>query len=222
MDWDWGFTVDASKVVGLLLSTFLAYIYVKYKKKISEGWKTWKRVVGCLKLLPTMIDNVKSISAAMDTENELSLTNVVQRIRIDVEELAEQQAMLSATMLAHSDTGHTGKFHCDPDGKNIYVNYPYAKMLGVGRDELRGWNYANIVHPDDVDIVLKHWEECRTRHRQYRMAHRMVTHTNEIIYVHVVATPIPEGVVPPKMWVGTIRQYGEDEWFSVFTKTGAG
>ena len=109
-------------------------------------------------------------------------------------------------MWAENDTDESiARFHCDTDGENTYVNQTYARWLGVGKAELLGWNFLNVIHPEDADRVRTHWDQCRREHRQYRMTHRMVASGGAIITVAVTVTPIPEDGAA-KQWVGFARK----------------
>jgi PAS domain S-box-containing protein len=48
---------------------------------------------------------------------------------------------------------HTGR----PDGFLDFFNKRWLEYLGVGLKEVQGWNWTEVVHPDDVDELLAQW-----------------------------------------------------------------
>ena len=97
------------------------------------------------------------------------------------------------------------EFTCDSDGLITSVNQTYARWLGVGKLELDGLKWLNYVHPDDVERVRKDWEACMSDHRGYNGHYRLVDIDGDVIYVHAVASPIPDSP-PARQWVGVIRK----------------
>src|SRR3984893_17950706 len=51
---------------------------------------------------------------------------------------------------------HTGR----PDGYLDYCNKRWLDYLGVTLDELVGWKWTALVHPEDVDGMLTKWRAC--------------------------------------------------------------
>jgi PAS domain S-box-containing protein len=51
---------------------------------------------------------------------------------------------------------HTGR----SDGYLDYFNKRWLEYLGVTLDELVGWKWAALVHPEDVDGILTKWRAC--------------------------------------------------------------
>src|SRR5246127_4370341 len=51
---------------------------------------------------------------------------------------------------------HTGR----PDGYLDYFNKPWLTYLGVTLDKMTGWNWAAVIHPEDVEGILAKWRAC--------------------------------------------------------------
>lgn len=124
--------------------------------------------------------------------------------------LANRVELLAETAMVENDTdGSIARFHCAPTGENIYVSQTYARWLGVGKNELLGWNFLNVIHPDDVARVQSHWAQCRAENRPYRMTHRVIASNGDMFTLVVTCTPIPEGG-NTRCWIGYARKVEHD------------
>lgn len=198
--------LDLTQILLFVVTTVGSALLVWYRKRLAEWRKFWRSVLDGLRSIPELESNVKGICYYVAPNGGGSLMDSVKRTEAAVGALTEQVDLIVHTMWAENDSDeHVGRFHCNSVGEITYVNQLYARWLGVGKTELMGWNYLNFVHPDDVDMVRRHWETCRSEHRQYRSHHRMVAADGEIIEVEVIATPIPEST-PTKRWIGSIRR----------------
>jgi PAS domain S-box-containing protein len=73
--------------------------------------------------------------------------------------LAEQQPdSLNIQLLVDSIPAliHTGR----PDGYLDYFNKPWLTYFGVTLDKVVGWNWTDVIHPEDVDGIVAKWRAC--------------------------------------------------------------
>lgn len=198
--------LDLTQILLFVVTTVGGALLVWYRKRLAE-WRTlWRGVLDGLRSIPELKADVKGIRYYISPNGGGSMMDSVKRTEAAVGALTEQVDLIVQTMWVENDSDeHVGRFYCNAAGEVTYANQIYARWLGVGKTELMGWRYLNFVHPDDVDMVRRHWETCRSEHRQYRSHHRMVAADGEIIEVEVITTPIPESA-PAKRWIGTVRR----------------
>jgi PAS domain S-box-containing protein len=48
---------------------------------------------------------------------------------------------------------HTGR----PDGHLDYFNQRWLEYLGLSLEDISGWRWTNVIHPDDVEEMVKKW-----------------------------------------------------------------
>lgn len=202
--------LDLTQILLFVVTTVGGALLVWYRKRLAEWKAFWRGVLDGLRSIPELKADVKGICYYVAPNGGGSLMDSVKRTETAVGALTEQVDLVVQTMWAENDSDDDiGRFHCNGAGENTYVNQLYARWLGVGKAELMGWNYLNFVHSNDTDRVRRHWELCRSEHRQYRIRYRMVAADGEIIEVEVIATPIPEAA-PIKRWIGSIRRLDRD------------
>lgn len=202
--------LDLTQILLFVVTTVGGALLVWYRNRLAEWKAFWRGVLDGLRSIPELEADVKGIRYYVAPNGGGSLMDSVKRTEAAVGTLTEQVDLMAQTMWVENDSdAEIGRFHCNAAGENTYVNQPYARWLGVGKSELMGWNHFNFVHPSDVDRVRRHWETCRSEHRQYRIRHRMVAANGEIFEVEVTATPIPESA-PAKRWIGSIWRLDRD------------
>lgn len=198
--------LDLTEIVLAIFLSISGAAAVWYRRRFPVWKKFWVNALDGLASVPGLVDDVKGIRYYVGPNGGGSLMDGMRRTEASVATLAEQFDLMLQTMRAENDTDEDiGRFHCNQEGENTYVNQLYARWLGVGKAELLGWNYLNFVHPNDINRVRQHWEQCRDEHRQYRIRHAMVSSMGVTINVEVIATPIPEKS-PAKRWIGAIRR----------------
>ena len=203
---DFLLTLNWSQIIVALITVFGGVAVVWYREKLRSLRTFWRGVLDGLRGIPELQNDVRGIRYFVSPNGGGSLMDSAARMEGAIASLADRLEMLTQTVWAENDTDDSiARYHCNPDGENTYVNQTYARWLGVGKAELLGWNFLNVIHPEDVDRVRVHWDQCRHEHRQYRMTHRMITSSGAIITVTSTATPVPnEGQA--KLWVGFARK----------------
>lgn len=202
--------LDLTEILLFGVTTVGGALAVWYRKRLVEWKAFWHGVFDGLRSIPELKTDVKGIRYYVAPNGGGSLMDSVKRTEAAVAVLTEQVDLMSQTMWVENDSeDEIGRFHCNAAGESTYVNQRYARWLGVGKSELLGWKYFNFIHPDDIDMVRRHWQACRSEHRQFRIRHRIVAADGEVIEVEVSATPIPESA-PIKRWIGCIWRLDSD------------
>lgn len=203
---DFLLTLNWSQIIVALIMTCGGAALIWYREKVKMWRRFWSSVLNGLCAIPDLQADVKGIRYFVSPNGGGSLMDSAARMEGTITALASQLELLTQTVWAENDIDESiARFHCNTDGETTYVNQTYARWLGVGKAELLGWNFLNVIHPEDADRVRTHWDQCRRENRQYRMVHRMITSGGATITVAVTATPIPEKGAA-KMWVGLARK----------------
>src|ERR1700720_2397861 len=70
----------------------------------------------------------------------------------------QQRESLNIQLLVDSIPAliHTGR----PDGYLDYFNKGWLEYFGVTLDEVAGWNWTAVIHPEDVEGIVAKWRAC--------------------------------------------------------------
>ena len=72
----------------------------------------------------------------------------------------------------------------------VYANRAYLEFLGVDLDtEVRGYDWARYVHPDDRDAYVQKWQECMVRRAPFAAEFRFRHRDGEYRWMQSVGTP---------------------------------
>src|SRR5437764_3094632 len=63
-----------------------------------------------------------------------------------------------------------------PDGVSDYYNGRFLDYLGRTLDEMDGWTWAEMLHPDDVERSRRAWVEAFTGGTEYEVEYRIRRH----------------------------------------------
>ncbi|MEN3370014.1 MAG: hypothetical protein V7609_2157 [Verrucomicrobiota bacterium] len=106
---------------------------------------------------------LKEAKAEIKRLNDELEKKVEQRTRALKAEIAERKLAEEAVKRAENrirlviDTTpaliHTGR----PDGYLDYFNQRWLKYVGLSLEEIKGWAWTNVIHPEDVEGMVNEW-----------------------------------------------------------------
>jgi len=53
-----------------------------------------------------------------------------------------------------------------------YCNAQWAEFTGIDCNEMRDWGWTQVIHPDDVDETVRHWQDSITTGQPFQFEHR--------------------------------------------------
>ncbi|HET6389800.1 PAS domain-containing protein [Hyphomicrobium sp.] len=95
-------------------------------------------------------DNKSRPVAILETNNDIS-----ERKRIE-EERRQQELELRLFI----DTIPTLGWICRPDGSAEYLNKRWLDYTGLALADAQGWSWKCVFHPDDLERMLEHYQQC--------------------------------------------------------------
>src|ERR1700688_3488652 len=84
-------------------------------------------------------------------------------------ELRRSEARLQAIV----DTIPSFVWRAAPDGAKEFLNQRWHEYTGLSPAEAHGWGWKVVVHPDDLDRLLKEWQVILTSRRSGEMEVRI-------------------------------------------------
>ena len=90
-----------------------------------------------------------------------------------------------------------------PDGQWDYLNHMLLDYAGLPAEQLLGWGWTSLVHPDDLSNQLRAWNESLSTGNMFEMEHRLRKHNGEYRWHLARALPMYSTDSQIAMWVGT-------------------
>jgi len=156
---------------------------------------SWKDVQG----------TVAAIAKEVQPNGGGSLADAVRRTESAMREHGAALQEVRGILRVQADFSEDGAFQCNPAGSFSFVNLPLARLLGVGKDELKEHRWKNFISPQDVARFLTEMGAALAEHRPFNGRCRMVRSDGDLIEVDVTMYPDPERP-PAERWFGKIRE----------------
>lgn len=90
---------------------------------------------------------------------------------------------------ALADLAPVGIFRTDTAGGCNYVNEAWQNMTGQHAEEWAGYGWADAMHSEDVDRVVREWDEAVAEMRDYSGEFRWVHSDGRVTWVTVLGRP---------------------------------
>lgn len=90
-----------------------------------------------------------------------------------------------------------------PDGHADYFNRRFLEYLGCTLEELVGWTWAEMIHPDDAPGVRRAWERAFTTGGEYDVDFRVRRHDGVYRWHHSHGSPMRDEAGRITRWFGT-------------------
>lgn len=90
-----------------------------------------------------------------------------------------------------------------PDGQWEYLNQMLIEFAGRPKEELTGWGWLELVHPDDTQAHLANWKQSVTTGVMFEIELRLRKYTGEFRWHLVRALPLYAPNTQIVTWLGT-------------------
>jgi two-component system, cell cycle sensor histidine kinase and response regulator CckA len=128
-----------------------------------------------------------------------NLTRLVPAVERELREAEDRQRRHSAEQaLALSEdrfktlcgAAPLGIFHCDAQGKNVYVNPRWQQISGLSAAESLGEVWLQAIHPEDFDLASESWQATLAQQQSWTSEHRLLTPQGETRWVRTLVSPM--------------------------------
>jgi two-component system, cell cycle sensor histidine kinase and response regulator CckA len=128
-----------------------------------------------------------------------NLTRLVPAVEREVREAEDRQRRHSVEQaLAVSEdrfktlcaSAPLAIFHCDAQGKNVYVNPLWQDISGLSAEESLGNVWLQAIHPDDRQNVMESWQRTVFQRQVWASEHRLLTPQGETRWVRTLVSPM--------------------------------
>ena len=92
-----------------------------------------------------------------------------------------------------ADTAPAMMWTTDEEGLVTFVNAGWMRFTGTRLEDELGASWQLGVHPDDVDVMLRTWDEARSERRPWEREYRLLHHSGEYRWIVDRGVPRYEG-----------------------------
>jgi PAS domain S-box-containing protein len=125
----------------------------------------------------------------------------------EIERVRSDQALLSseARFRTLCQAAPTGIYECDERGFCTFISTQWEEMTGRSDQELQGFGWLELVHPDDIAGTRETWRQAFLQNRPFLDEFRIVRGTGEVRWVRAAAKRIGGSLQGPASFVGCIE-----------------
>jgi PAS domain S-box-containing protein len=89
------------------------------------------------------------------------------------------------------------------DGSMVYFDQHLLDYAGLSAEDLRGWGWLKLIHPEDASLAEQTWKEVFKSGEPYAAQYRIRRNDGNYYYYWVRATPVRDPIGQLKKWVAT-------------------
>lgn len=181
--------IFVSQVIGAIL-VILGMLGSTYK------WVV-KPIIHHFTEVKTQFLKLDAIYEELKPNHGSSIKDAINQIRHTVHTIEKRQR----AWLSYEDQGI---FETDADGKCIWVNRAYLKMLNVTFEEVQGNGWKNFIHPHARENVFHEWASAVVDKRDCKIMIKYLNANNEEICASMEAFAIKNEANALTGYVGVI------------------
>ena len=120
----------------------------------------------------------------------VSLATTVKRIETATSIMTSQASRMEARQHSLLNTIEIPTFETNAAGECVFANKAYLELINRTADEVKGFGWVNIIHPDDRAKVRNEWDAAIRDNRNFELAYRVVCKGRVTYDVYCAAEPI--------------------------------
>ncbi|MBS1841420.1 MAG: PAS domain S-box protein [Acidobacteria bacterium] len=156
----------------------------------------------------------RSERALMESRDTLEL-RVAERTKELEQEISEkrkaEQSLRESeeTFRTVSEAAPVGIFRADTAGAATYMNQALLSLLAMDSESAKGAGWANAVHPEDIDALVRERRAAMQEGREYSIDYRVQRRDGSIRSAEVRAKPLKNESGEILGYVGVVQDYTE-------------
>lgn len=162
------------------------------------------RLVGVMAMFARHFLTEEALEAMASVANAIALG--VERHRAE-EALRQSEARLRFLTEAMPQK----IFATDPSGRAIYVNSQWSDFTGLSLDEVKGWGWLRLLHPDEIEENLKEWFHSTDTGELFSFEHRLRGADGTYRWHLSRAIPIRDSQGNIVEWIGSSTDISEQK-----------
>lgn len=163
--------------------------FVQLRKRIIRPFRTW-------------LSKIDRVCETLGPNGGSSLYDKLHAID-------RRTIITEARGAALTDSLGIAEWQSGTDGSCTSISRSACRRTSRAESEFLGFNWQNVVHPDDIERVAAEWHEAVAHGRTFSLRYRWTTSKNVAIPIRATATPLHSGGVLMG-WIASVV-FEEDE-----------
>lgn len=139
--------------------------------------KVFKPIWAMFKQHTLMYDKVNTIFEEMRPNGGKSIKDIIINMHKNVSLVGERQRALMAD-------SKEAMFETDSEGRCIWVNRTYTRLVQLTPIQLLGFGWHNVIYPEDKDKVISEWQKAVKDKREFIIRCRLIAASGEVININ--------------------------------------
>jgi PAS domain S-box-containing protein len=135
--------------------------------------------------------------------NTLKVALRSRRRQFQVRDLLEERTALGERFRLMAESMPQKVFTAQPDGEIDYVNQQWIEFIGPGFKGIKGWDWSQIVHPDEREETIRHWKCSVETGAPFQIEHRFRRHDNVYCWHLSRANALKDAHGKILLWIGS-------------------
>ncbi len=155
--------------------------------------------------LEFMISAVKPTAHEWRDDEVQLLRELSTLLRLKLERAKAEEALRESESKFRDLADNMSQFAwvTDPSGSIFWYNKRWFDYTGTTLEEMEGWGWKNVHHPDHIDRVLKRWQSCLAAGEVWEDTFPLRSKTGEYRWFLSLAHPIRDEDGNILRWFGT-------------------
>lgn len=157
------------------------------------------------KKLTFMLCALKSTAYEWKDHEVQLMRELATILRLKLERARAEAASRESEARFHDLADHISQFAwmADPEGCIFWYNQRWFEYTGCTQEAMQGWGWKSVHHPDHIDRVIEHWQDCLSKGEAWDDTFPLRSKDGEYRWFLSRAQPIRDDDGKILRWFGT-------------------
>lgn len=154
------------------------------------AWGVLKVLIPSIMRVHRSWKQIESLALELRPNGGASLRDAVDRMEKTLTVVVDQTNLIAVKQWTLVSLQPSPVFEASPDGECTRANTAYLSLVERDFEQIRGFGWENILHPDDRDELVELWGEAVKKRRPFDATFRIIAAQTKTIYrVQCYANP---------------------------------
>lgn len=167
----------------ILVFKWVKKMILQRRQRLTADREERAQFRSVVQMMPSIMSTLDDIKKEVKPNGGSSLRDSIDRI----ESLQSKHNLINTAQLSVSNVAY---WESDNKGRFVVVSQAFCRLLAVSESEIKGSNWATMLHKEDKANVLREWADCIKFERSFSMEFRFVRPNKSVVKVEAKAYPL--------------------------------